>query len=181
MWAYFQLGGEEFHSSFGFIWCAFLVLTSVVVCNEGFLRVLKGQSDEEYIKELLDKKLAIKEEYKAIKAITFEDLGTGCLCHLIDVGENEVLCLYGQYLYDYCEIDDDPEINQVRQFPTTDFSLTRKIKNNEILQLDVGTELIDETRIENINLDALYDLGVKLDDGELIKHIQFNELLKLAK
>ena len=181
LWGFFQLGGEQLHLSFGFIWCFFLVSTSVIVCNEGFLKLLKRQSDEEYIKELVDNKLAIKEHYKAIKVVTFEDFGTGCLCHLINVGKNEVLCLYGQYLYDYCEIDDDPEINQLRQFPTADFSLVRKLKNSEILQLDVGNEIIDESRVENINLDALYYLDVRLDDGALMKNIPFHELSKLAK
>ncbi|MCP4325789.1 MAG: hypothetical protein GY787_28925 [Alteromonadales bacterium] len=181
MWGFFQLGGEQLHPSFGFIWCFFLVLTSVIVCNEGFLRLLKRQSDEEYIKELLDNKLAIKEHYKAIKVITFEDLGTGCLCHLINVGKNEVLCLYGQYLYDYCEIDDDPEINQSRQFPTSDFSIVRKLKNSDILNLEIGSEIIDENRIQNIDIEALYEFGVKLDDGTLMKNIVFEELLKLAE
>ena len=89
MWFYFHFGGKQLHFSIGFIWCFLLVFTSVIVCNEGFIRLLKRQSYEEYIKELLDNKLAINEQYKAIETITFEDLDTGCLCHLINVGKNE--------------------------------------------------------------------------------------------
>ena len=50
------------------------------------------------------------------------------MCHIIDVGGDELLCLYGQYLFSYVEIDDDPELPQSRSFPTSSFSLVRKIK-----------------------------------------------------
>jgi hypothetical protein len=176
MWIYFQLGGGDLHPYIGIaVWSA-LILSSVWVCNEGFLQKLKGQSDEEHIQNLLNRNLAVRETYKVAEAITFYDLSTSCMCHLLKIGENEVLCLYGQYLYEYTEIDDDPDLNQERQFPTSEFSLIRKLKNNEVLKLEVGNKVIDESVFKDVETERLHDLGVKLEDGEIIRGIDFSEI-----
>jgi hypothetical protein len=176
MWIYFQLGGEDLHPYIGIaVWFA-LMLSSVLVCNEGFLRKLKGQSDEEYIQDLLNRNLAVKETYQVTEAITFDDLSTSCMCHLLNISENEVLCLYGQYLYEYREIDDDPDVNQDRLFPTSEFSLIRKLKNNEVLKVEVGKKVIDESVFKDVEVERLYDLGIKLEDGEIIRGIDFSKI-----
>ncbi|MCX2832848.1 hypothetical protein [Microbulbifer thermotolerans] len=154
------------------------MFSSVIVFNEGILKKLKGQSEDEYLDEMLKKNLAKKEHYRARKAITFEDLSTGCLCHIIEIGVDSSICLYGQYLYDYVEIADDPELNQQRKFPTSQFALIRKNKNHEILRIDIGDEVIEEVNVENPKIDRLYELGIKLDDGELIKKIPFSRILE---
>jgi hypothetical protein len=176
MWIYFQLGGEDLHPYIGIaVWFA-LMLSSVLVCNEGFLRKFKWQSDEEYIQDLLNRHLAVRETYIVTEAITFYDLSTSCMCHLLKISEDEVLCLYGQYLYEYTEIDDDPDLNQGRLFPTSEFSLIRKLKNNEILKLEVGKKVIDESVFKDVEVEKLYDLGIKLDDGEIIHGIDFSKI-----
>ncbi|VUD69404.1 hypothetical protein TDB9533_04771 [Thalassocella blandensis] len=173
MWVYFLLGGGELNPFIGIgVWFA-LMFSSVVVCNEGFLRLIKGQSDREYIDELLSNNLASMENYVASSALTFEDLSTGCLCHILDVGVGKSICLYGQYLYEYTEINDDPELNQCRKFPTSKFSLVRKKKNNEVLDMEIGTDLINEITIENVNINELHKLNIKLEDGEIIS-VPFN-------
>lgn len=178
MWIYFLLGGENLHPFIGIgVWFV-LMLSSVIVCNEGFLRRLKGQSDNEYLDELLMKKLAQKEHYRARKALTFEDLSTGCLCHIIEIGDDSSICFYGQHLYDNVEITDDPENNQKRKFPTSEFTLIRKKKNQEILRIEVGNEVLEQNYVENPIIEKLRSLGIKLDDGELIKKIPFNRILE---
>ena len=54
--------------------------------------------------------------------------------HILYIGNNQLLNLYGQYLYDHEPIDDDPELNLSRKLPTKEFSLIRRIKDNEILE-----------------------------------------------
>ena len=178
MWLYFQLGGGDLHPFIGIAVWFVLMFSSVIVCNEGFLRRIKGQTDEGYIKELCSKNLAVTESYQVSEAITFEDLSTGCLCHLLKVGDRYVLCLYGQYLYEYSEINDDPELNQDRKFPTSEFSLTRKIKTNEIMQLQIGSIVIDESRLGCVKPDRLHNLGIKLEDGEVIKGLSFSQIIE---
>lgn len=181
MWIYLRLGGENLHPFVGVgVWLA-LMFSSVYVCNEGLLRRLKGQSVNDYIEELLVKKQAVREYYKAQRAITFDDLSTGCLCHIVDIGNDRLLCLHGQYLYDYVQIDDDPELNQDRKFPTSEFSLVRIPKRDQVVRLDIGKDVVDEIRLENANLRDFYDLGIKLGDGEIISGISFSKLLDSCK
>ncbi|MCL6417366.1 hypothetical protein MIB92_17030 [Aestuariirhabdus sp. Z084] len=182
MWAYFALGGDSFHPIIGSIVGFGLLFSSVFVCNEGFLRRIKGQSDKDYINELLGLGKAKKESYTVIEAITFEDLSTSCLCHFLDVGSNSVLCLHGQYLYDFVEIIDDPDINQERVFPTRKFKLVREVKNDEVLDLIVGEDVVSEIRVEYAGsiLEKLYDLGIEIRDGELINHIKFAEIKSIC-
>lgn len=181
MWIYFLLGGGNLPSYIGMaVWFA-LLFSSVIVCNEGFLRKIKGQTDQQYIDELVREKKAIEETYQAREAITLDDLSTSCLCHIIDIGKGESLCLYGQYLYEYTEINDDPDVNQKRSFPTSSFSLVRKIKNDEILQLNIGNVLIDDNYQEDVSLKILHALGIKLEDGEIIKGVSFEEIKKALR
>ena len=84
--------------------------------------------------------------------------------------------MYGQYLYEYTEIDDDPDLNQDRSFPTSEFSLIRKLKNNEVIKLEVGNKVIDELVFKDVEVERLYDLGIKLEDGEIIRGIGFSKI-----
>ena len=45
------------------------------------------------------------------------------MTHFLELSDESVMCLYGQYLYEYEPIDDDPELNQPRLFPTSEFSV----------------------------------------------------------
>lgn len=181
MWLYTLVGGSDFHPAFGFVLFFGLMFSSVIVCNKGFLRLIKGQSDEEYIEELLKFNKARIENYTVTEAISFEDLGTGRLCHLLRSKTDKVICLYGQYLYEYAEIVDDPELNQKRMFPTTEFSIVRQIKNGEILRLDIGDTVLDEIRLENINMKKLSNVGIKIEDGEIINDVSFDKIKDICK
>lgn len=151
---------------------------AVFLFNTGFIRRLKGQSDRDYLNELLAKGEAVAENYTVHAAISFEDLSTGSQVHLLDIGNDKVLCLYGQYLYDHEPIDDDPEINQDRKFPTRQFSVVRRLKDAEILVLAPGAEVVEPRRLENPDVKPLHDLGFKLQDGEIVE-IPFEKLQTL--
>jgi len=64
-------------------------------------------------------------------------------------------------------------------FPTSEFTLIRDKKNREILRVDIGDKVIEETIIESPKIERLYDLGINLNDGELIKKIAFNKILEV--
>jgi len=181
IWVYISLGGDELHPYIGIVVGFGLMFSSVVVCNEGFFRRLKGQTDDEYIRNLIDKGKAEKENYSVKSAITFDDLNTGCLCHIIEFEDCKHICLYGQYLYDYVEIDDDPELNQNRTFPTSEFCIIRKLNNSQVLKLEIGSTVIEETKLENVDVQKLYNLNIKLDDGEIINNISSTQIIEALK
>lgn len=175
MFGYVYLGGDKLHPLIALVPFFALIFSAPVVCNEGFLRRLKGQSEQEYIHHLLTQKKATKVHYKACRAITFES--ASCLCYMLEIDAEKILCLYGQYLYDYCLIDDDIEFNQARAFPTSEFSLIRRLKNNEVLALNVGEEVIDELVVDVVDTQKLYDFGFRLQDGEILEGVSFDDLV----
>lgn len=180
MWVLFQIIEEPPFWLGITVWFA-LMFSSVFIFNEGFLRLLKRQSDEEYIKELIKKGKAKKEKYNVNAAIHFDDLNTGCTVHLLDIGNNKMLCLYGQYLYDYEPIDDEPELNQPRKFPTKQFTQIRRLKDNFILQLIPGNEVIEPIIVKEPKIKEFYKLNPKLIDGKIIESLSFEEALAIVQ
>lgn len=169
MWAYLSLGGDGLHPYWGIGFAFFLMFSSVIVCNEGFLQKVRGQSDDDYINQLLEQKKASIESYKAQEAFTLEDQNTGCLCHIVRVSEDKVICLYGQYLYEYSETTDDEEENQERKFPTSEFKVIRRVKDKKVLRLEIGNSIIPERIIAGEKINQLYEFGFKLTDGEIVQ------------
>lgn len=157
----------------------FLIFSSAFIFNEGFIRLLKRQSYQEHIDELIKKGKATKKNYEVLSAISFEDLNTGSYVHLLQIKDSEFICLYGQYLYDYEPISDDPEINQARKFPTRSFSVVMKSKNSEIIDIAPGKEVLEPTVINDPNIQAARKLGIKLDDGELLSGYTKEQLIEV--
>ncbi|MFH2043851.1 MAG: hypothetical protein ABIK92_01745 [Pseudomonadota bacterium] len=180
MWILFQVV-EEPPFWLGITVWFLLMFSSVVIFNEGFIRKLKRQTDKEYMKELLDKGKAKKETYNVDSALYFDDLNTGCAVHLLDIGNNQILCLYGQYLYDFEPINDDPEINQPRKFPTKEFSQIKRLKDNYILELIPGNEVVEPKIIKEPKIEEFYKLNPKLIDGKIINKLSFKEALSLVQ
>ena len=176
VWAYIALGGGGLHLYWGIAFAFVLMFTSVYICNDGFLRKIKGQSDDDYINSLVKVGKASIETYTVREAITFEDKNTGCLCHLLRISDNTAIFLYGQYLYDYVKIIDDPDLNQERLFPTSEFKVARQKKDGKILRLDIGESVVEEITISKPNLEALYKAGFTLTDGEVVAAIEYSTL-----
>lgn len=80
---------------------------------------------EELLRRLEDEGLLVSSDFQARRAFgvrAFDDEGLHYFLELVD---GRVLFLSGQYLYDYEPIADDPEVNQPRRFPCTDFTIRR--------------------------------------------------------
>ena len=150
---------------------AFLIaiLRDIVLEVPLWYRRLRGVPWEEYLSQREAKGDAIRSEYQADRALTVEDFTTGRLMHFIDIGSGSILCLYGQQYYEFEPIDDDPEVNQARQFPTRTFSLLRQAKNDEVLALFPGSIVLDPIVCDPIvKPKKLLDLGFQLTDGEVV-------------
>ena len=140
-----------------------------------WLRRLRGVSWSDQLEQLENVGEAEREHYETHRALTFEDLSTGCLVHLIDVGDDRLLCLYGQSYFDFEPIADDPEIDQPRRFPTKTFTLLRCKKKGEVLAVFPGAAVVHPILCEPITSQAkLHELGIKLRDGELVSAIPFH-------
>ena len=134
-----------------------------------WLRRLRGVSWDDHLHQLEAEGKAVREEYRALGALTVEELNTSALVHFIDIGGDKILCLYGQQYFDFEPISDDPEVNQPRQFPTESFSLLRHAKSGEVLSLFPGSTVVEPIVGDPIVKSAkLFDMGFKLHDGEIV-------------
>ncbi len=135
----------------------------------GWLRRVRKVSWEDHVERLEAEGKAARNEYQAIGAVSVEDLNTGSLMHFIDIGEGRILCLFGQYYYEFEPIDDDSDLNQPRRFPTKQFALLRSVKNDEVLGLFPGPEVFEPIVFDPIvKLEKLFDMGFELKDGEIV-------------
>jgi len=99
------------------------------------------------------------------------------MVHFLELGDGSVMVLYGQYLYEYEPIDDDPEVNQPRLFPTSEFTVVRPRNGDELLDLKVGSNVIGTRLIrEPDDYQAIADLGFKLKDGEIVGDVTFDQV-----
>lgn len=81
------------------------------------------QKHEAYIQELEQQGLLESTEYRAKRAFQVEEFEDEGSHYYIELENGSVLFLSGQYLFDYEPIDDDPEYNQQRLFPCTEFTV----------------------------------------------------------
>ena len=152
------------------------VFVAFVLFDKGFLRRLVA-SDEQIVQRELEKGRAEKTAHEVTRALSFADSRTGRMAHFLELSDGSVMVLYGQYLYEYEPIDDDPELNQPRRFPTAEFTVVRSLKNGEVLDLSVGSKVIGTNLVqEPDDYRVIADLGFKLEDGEIVEDVTFGEL-----
>ena len=179
MWAFSKIGIDS--STWMWIPAFFFLIFTSVIFNEGTIRRFRGISYEDHVKNLLADGKAKVEEYTVQNAIVFEDMDTGCTAYLLDIGGSRMFVLYGQD-YGFEPINDDPEINQERLFPTESFSITRESKNRRVLDATPKGKVINSSIIESPRIENLADFGFTLEDGEIVENIAFDDVLKaLAK
>ncbi len=87
-----------------------------------------------------------------------------------------MLYLNGQYLYDYKEIDDDPELNRATQFPCTDFTLRRHRDTRFIVDIVCRGTLVEPEIIFTVEQIGLLFQGRELRDGEILSEMTFDAL-----
>lgn len=119
------------------------------------------KSPEEQRQELESRGLVEVAEFRATRAFgveEFEDEGPHYYIELID---GRVLFLSGQYLYDFEPITDDPELNQPRRFPCSEFAVLRH-----------KTERYHDSTLRK----AVWRSGGVPTDGDIITAVSYDEL-----
>lgn len=147
-----------------------------------WLRRIRGISQEDHLANLEASGKAVREVYEANQVLTVEKLDTGSIMHFIDVGHGNVLCLVGQYYFDFEPIDDDLELKQTRRFPTNKFSLLRRTKTGEVLALFPGSTVIEPTVCDPVvTPHKLYELGFELRDGEVVSDSSMDAIERIIR
>ena len=87
-----------------------------------------------------------------------------------------VLFLTGQYLYDYEPISDDPETNQPRSFPCTEFTVRRHKKDRYVLDILRGGAVLEpEIMAPPFGKKVWQAKGIP-EDGQVITRASYDEL-----
>jgi hypothetical protein len=148
----------------------------LVLFNKGMLRrLIVGH--EKYVQYELQKGRAERRTFRVSRALSFDDLRTSCMAHFLELNDGSVMCLYGQYLYDYEPIDDDPELNQPRLFPTSEFSAIRLLHDGALLDFEIGGDVVATKVIEEPeDYDVIANLGFNFEDGEVAEGVSFGQV-----
>ena len=92
-------------------------------------------SPEEHLAELDVSGLVERLSFQARRAFAVEEYEDEGLHYFIELSDERVLYLEGQYLLDYTAIDDDPDVNQPRTFPCTEFEILRHRGEGYVLDI----------------------------------------------
>lgn len=131
---------------------------------------------EEFIKGLEKKGLLDQQDFQAIRAFTIEEYEDEGTHYMIELRDGSVLYLSGQYLYDYEPIDDDPDLNQPRGFPCTDFTIKRHREEGYVVEIVRRGEVLEpECRAPSFDWKDLKN-GTVPEDGQIFSDKSYEDL-----
>lgn len=129
----------------------------------------------EQIAGLEGRGLLERRAFRAIRAFAVEELEDEGMHYYLELADGSVLYLSGQYLYDHEPIEDDPELNQPRSFPCTEFEMLRHKEEGFVLDiLCTGSVLEPETTMPPYTR-ADWKRGLP-EDGQIITDRSYDAL-----
>lgn len=125
------------------------------------------------VQQMEEQGLLIPEYYRAVRALEVEEFEDEGPHYFIELENGSLLYLNGQYLYDYGE---DPEMNQPRQFPCTDFVLRRHRDEGHVVDIVCrGNAFEPEITVPAEGIDVSL-FGQPLANGDFITNKTFDAL-----
>jgi hypothetical protein len=141
----------------------------------GFRPSFSPKSLAEQIADLERKGLVIRQSFKAIRAFSVEEFDDEGSHYYIELDNGNVLYLSGQYLYDFEPITDDPEINQERTFPCTEFEILRHRIAGYVLDILCRGMVLEPEAVANHYTKSDWKKGIP-EDGAIISNRSYDEL-----
>ncbi len=108
---------------------------ALVLFNPWWANPLGAMTPEELLRRLEREGLLASADYHARRAFGVQESDDEGLHYFLELTDGRVLYLSGQYLDDYEPIADDPELNQPRRFPCTDFTVRRHRTEGYVVEL----------------------------------------------
>ncbi len=112
-----------------------LTIGAWILFNPWWANPLVRLTPEERLRRLEDEGLLVSLDFQACQAFGVREADDEGLHYFLELRDGRVLYLSGQYLYDYEPISDDPEVNQPRRFPCTDFTVRRHKTEDYVVEL----------------------------------------------
>ena len=161
------------------------VVTVVAVAAAAFALVFfnsKGRrpfdaslSVEQRIRDLDSAGLIIRQAFTARRCFAVEESEDEGLHYYLELDDRRVLFLSGQYLYDYQEITDDPELNQPATFPCERFEILRHKTEAYVVSMECrGDVLVPECVTPPFSKQE-FRKGIP-DDGDIITDKTYDQI-----
>lgn len=142
----------------------------------GYRPVLPGRSREEHIAVLERKGLLISESFRARRTFQMEEVEDEGSHYFIELEDGGVLYLTGQYLHEYEEITDDPELNRSRLFPCSQFTVRRHRKAGYVVEIVIGGEVLEPECLAPAMDRSDVKRGWRPEDGQVFRNRSYEEL-----
>lgn len=120
-----------------------LGIVALVLFNPWWANPFRRMTPEEHLRLLNAKGLLVSSEFQVLRAFGVEESNDEGLHYFLELVDGRVLYLSGQYLYDYEPISDEPELNQPRRFPCTNFTVRRHKTEGYVVELVCGGTVIE--------------------------------------
>lgn len=144
-----------------------LPLVLIVFNRSGYRLSLRRQTLGEHIGELEAKGKLERRKFQARRAFAVDEVEDEGPHYYIELADGRVLYLNGQYLYEYEPIDDDPELNQPRRFPTTEFEVLRHKDAGYVIDIRCSGSVLEPELTSPPFTNAVLRRGIP-DDGQII-------------
>jgi len=114
--------------------------------------------------------------FRATRAFGVEELEDEGLHYFLELTDGRVLLLSGQYLYDYEPISDDPETNQPRSFPCTEFTVRRHKKEGYVVEVVCGGAVLEPEVMAPSFGKKVWQRNRVPEDGRVITDTTYDQL-----
>lgn len=154
-----------------------LLAAAMWLFNRKPLNLLGLKSPEEHLRDLEARGLVESSEFVATRAFEVEETEDEGLHYFLALEDGGVLYLTGQCLYDFVEITDDPEFNQPRRFPCTEFTILRHKIDRYILDIRCRGQVIEPEQLGPPFSREVRRQNRVPEDGQVIRDRTFEVLL----
>jgi len=134
------------------------------------------KTPEERIRELDALGQLESASFRATRAFGVEESEDEGLHYFLELADGRVLFLSGQYLYDYEPISDDPDANQSRSFPCTEFTVRRHKAEGYVLDILRGGAVLEPEVVAPPFSRSAWRTKRVPEDGQLIADTTYDEL-----
>jgi hypothetical protein len=149
---------------------------ALMLFNRGDTGASGLKTQEEQIRALEKQGALVSTDFRAVRAIEIEEYEDEGSHYFIELADGAVLYLNGQYLYDYEELTDDPELNQRRRFPCSEFTIRRHRTEGYVADIDCrGAVLEPEMTFPHFTRNDFRE-GRVPEDGEVLRNRNYDEI-----
>jgi hypothetical protein len=124
----------------------------------------------------VDESTLVSQRFHARRAFEIEEFEDEGMSFFVELADDSVLFLSGQYLYEYEPIDDDPDLNQPRRFPCTEFTVRRHPTEHWVYDVACSGEVLEPEGLAPPFSGDDYDFGRIPEDGQVITDRSYDEL-----